>query len=115
MKAHTLDPLRVVHRFLRGRPRWLALEQMLQKEKESGRLRHVVLDGRLGFSLHVAKRKDAMLPGFEIMVRQVERGMVPERQKEKADFDAAAWRAGSGVAGVREGPRVRRLVSEYDR
>ena len=100
MKAHTLGVFRRVHRFLKGRPPWMALEQMLQKEKEKNRLRHLVLDSRLGFSIHVANRKDAMWPGFENVVRQVERGIVPEGQAGKADFDVAAWTAGAGVAEV---------------
>jgi len=81
MKAHRLDPARRIHRYLHGRPTWLALEQMFSVEKAQDRLRHGILNEQLGFSLHVPNRGDVLLPGFENIVSNVECGRVSESQQ----------------------------------
>jgi hypothetical protein len=92
MKAHRVDFLRNIHRYLQGRPPWLALEQMFAIEKMRGHLRHTILSNQLGFSLHAGKRTDVMQPGFENIVSHVERGNIPESQRLAGmDFDPAAW------------------------
>jgi hypothetical protein len=93
MKPHMLDPLRIVHRLIHRRPVWLALEQMLQREADAGRLRHRILfDSDLGFSIHVARREDALTYGFANIVKSVEEGRVPERQIELGwNFVRDAW------------------------
>jgi hypothetical protein len=90
MRAHGLDPLRSFQRRLRGRPRFLALEQMFDREVELGRMHHVVLDGG-GFSLHVGTRRDAALPWFPSVVDAVERGQLASDQRTNWDFNATAW------------------------
>lgn len=92
---HRLDPARRLHRFLKRRPGWLGLEQMLEREKRDGRLRHVVLELELGFSLHMVRRSDALLPGFEAIVRSVERGELPAPQQNDWDFLPDVWREAS--------------------
>jgi hypothetical protein len=93
MKPHMLDPLRIVHRLIHKRPVWLALEQMLQREAEAGRLRHRILfDSDLGFSMHVARREGALTYGFADVVKSVEEGWVPQRQRELGwNFVPDAW------------------------
>ena len=90
MTPHRVDLLRRLYRYVQGRPAWLGLEHMLQREKEQGRLQHLVLGDSLGFSLHVGRRSDVELPGFGEMVRRIESGRVPEAQ-DVWNFKASAW------------------------
>lgn len=91
MPAHRLDPLRRLHRRLQGRPTWLALEQMLQREKENGRIRHSVLRNNLGYSMHVARREDVERPNFVRVVREFERSFLPREQAKNWNFVPSAW------------------------
>lgn len=89
---HRLDLLRQVHRFINGRPPWLALEQMLQIEKNKGRLRHLPIDVASGFSMHIPTRADASIDGFEKICAAVESGDIPEAQLRAGwDFVRNAW------------------------
>ena len=101
--AHRVGVLRRAHRVLHRRPTWLALEQMLEQERRRGRIRHTLLqDGAMGFSLHVATRLHASLPWFELVVKAVERGVVPTGQRlHGGDFCPAAW-VGQ-MSGTRDG------------
>jgi hypothetical protein len=94
MKPYMLDPLRIIHRLIHRRPVWLALEQMLQREVDVGRLRHKILrDSGLGFSMHVARREDALTCGFANVVESVEEAPVPQMQRELGwNFVPDAWR-----------------------
>jgi hypothetical protein len=92
MPAHRLDLFRRVHRRLHGRPTWIALEQMLERERARRGLRFELLDPSLGFSLHVARRQDAARPGFADVVAAIERGEVPDAQRRAgANFEPTAW------------------------
>jgi hypothetical protein len=80
LRAYRLDLARRLHRALNGRPAWLALEQMLEKEKDRGRIRHALLDCNLGFSIHVHDREYPPLEEFERIVSAIESGSVPAEQ-----------------------------------
>lgn len=90
--AHRLDLLRQIHRRIRSRPIWLALEQMLTIEMRSGRIRYNILPESTGFSLHIPTRQDAALPWFSEVVHAVEIGAIPDEQlKAGWDFVRSAW------------------------
>ena len=89
---HRLSLARRLHRRLLGRPGWLALEQMLEKERLARRLLHVVLDETMGFSMHVSSREQVAQGNFSEVVARVESGQVPEAQQRAGwDFVPAAW------------------------
>lgn len=92
IKAHRLDWPRRIHRRLHGRPTWVPLEQMLTVEIRANRLRYEMLPATLGFSLHVPKREDFLLPGFDSVVSRVEAGDLPLRQQSSWNFAAEYWR-----------------------
>ena len=97
MRPWPLDRLRRFHRWWHGRPPWLALEQMLEKERRAGRLRfHYLGDepnaASLGMSLHVPTRDHARLPIIESVVAAVEAGEVPAAQWAAGpNFRVEAW------------------------
>jgi hypothetical protein len=94
LHAHTLDPLRALKRIAMGRPRWLALEQMIERERAKRKVRAAMLPEALGFSLHVATHKEASLDWFEQVPPFVERGILPDEQRRSGrDFSSAAWQA----------------------
>jgi hypothetical protein len=90
MRAHTLDPARRLHRLLRGRPQWLAFEQMLEKEVEAGRLTHRRL-GAGGYCMHMTSRADMQVAVELGVLPRVERGELPPGQVSSHDFVPAAW------------------------
>jgi hypothetical protein len=77
IKPWRLSSLRRLHRAIKGRPTWLALEQMLEREKIRGRIKHSILPRTLGFSVHVVRRQYSIEPWFESMVKRVETGDIP--------------------------------------
>jgi hypothetical protein len=92
LRAHKLDFARRVHRWWQGRPPWLALELMLEKERRAGRLRYRMLDPGLGFGLHIGARQEASLEWFDRVVPYVERGELPAAQLARGqNFVAEAW------------------------
>jgi hypothetical protein len=96
IRAARVDRLRQLHRLLNGRPSWLALEQMLAKEHERGKIRISRLTESLGCSLHVAIRDQARLPGMMSVVASMEKGAIPWQQRRAGfDFSEASWFAGS--------------------
>jgi hypothetical protein len=80
LKPHRLDWARRCHRALKGRPPWLSLEEMFKKEKDRGRIRHALLDSRVGFSVHVYTRNYAYVEHFGKVVSKIESGFVPDEQ-----------------------------------
>jgi hypothetical protein len=82
LKAHRLDLARRMHRFFHGRSSWLALEEIFEKEKERKRIRHMILEPQLGFSVHVYNREDAHFQSFEEIVSLIESDQVPAAQLE---------------------------------
>lgn len=98
-----LDPLRRLHRWFHGRPPWLALEQSLDWARRQGRIRHRVLDTKLGYSLHVAKREDAEPEWFATVVHSVEQGELPEGQRAQRNYMAPAWRDWASKARAGDG------------
>ena len=90
MHAHRLDPARRLHRRLQGRPQWLAFEQMLEKEVETGRLTHRSL-GAGGYCMHMISRDDMQVAVELGVLRRVERGELPPGQVASHDFVPAAW------------------------
>lgn len=82
LKAHRLDFARRLHRLLYGRSSWLALEEIFEKEKQCNRIRHMILEPQLGFSVHVYNREDANVQSFEEMISVIERDRVPAAQIE---------------------------------
>lgn len=91
LKTQRLDWKRRIHRRLNGRSTWLALEQMLTNECQSGVLQHTVLGSELGFSLHLGDRSitdNRMLPAI---IKQVEGGALPIGQQQRHDLNLNAW------------------------
>lgn len=94
IKPHSLDPLRTLHRWVHGCPSWLSLEQMLQKERDAGRLRYVVLSPKLGQWLHVISNAEAGLPIMPSVAEAVRLGHIPDSQRFAGwDFAAEAWKS----------------------
>ncbi len=94
LRAARLTGVRRVHRFLTGRPTWLALEQMLAKEEEQGRIRVAHLPEALGCSLHVATRDQATKPYIPMVVASMEAGAIPATQRRAGqNFCDSAWLA----------------------
>lgn len=93
IKPWRLHPLGRLHRALKGRPTWLALEQMLEREKIKGRIRHTILPRTLGFSLHVARRQYSIEPWFGTMVKRVETGDIPTEQAAQWNLSPQCWSA----------------------
>lgn len=92
IKAHQLDWARRLHRRLHGRPFYLAFEQMLECEVQAGRLRHDVLDGDLGYSLHIPRRLDFLLSGIERIIARAEAGDIPRSQVVAGwNFNIETW------------------------
>jgi hypothetical protein len=87
--AHRLGPFRSIERRLTGRPQWLALEHMLQREVDAGALTHMVATG--GCWLHVATAAD-MARAIELnVVRRIEVGAIPSSQFGYDDFVPETW------------------------
>jgi len=87
-----LDPLRVLLRTATGRPRWVALEQMISRAAAKGQLSHKIgWNTDLGFSLHGLKRSWIASPWFEDVVRSIELGQVPDAQRKCWDFHPEFW------------------------
>ncbi len=98
MKAFRMDILRRFKASWEGRSPWLPLEQMLEKERQGGRLRFVRLPLEYGHSLHVVTRDDAGLEIIPKVVAGVEAGLVPNSQLASGEnFVASAWRDFDGV------------------
>ena len=87
-----LDPLRILHRTLHGRPTWIALEQMLQRAVQTRELAHRIgSDTRLGYSLHALRRSFANEHWFEQVVRAVEFDDLPLEQRGHWDLHPELW------------------------
>src|SRR5947209_10116407 len=102
-----LDPLRIVHRTLQGRPTWLALEQMMQRAVQARRLTHCIgSDAKVGYSLHALKRSFANEKWFERVIRAVEVDDLPEEQRETWDLNPELWllRSSGGRNPQAQGP-----------
>jgi hypothetical protein len=87
-----LDPARAILRQLQGRAPWLALEQTLEANRQSGRLRYKVLPPDLGQWLHVTRNEEAALPIMPTVAKAVLAGNIPPAQNQAGwDFVEAAW------------------------
>jgi hypothetical protein len=87
-----LDALRMLHRRISGRPPWFSFEQMVTHSVAKGQLSHKI--GRntdLGFSLHGLRRSYIALNWFEGVIRSIEEGQVPDRQRSYWDFQPDLW------------------------
>jgi hypothetical protein len=87
---HRLDVARRWHRWLTGRPPWLALEQMLQHEVDAGRLSHRVLTTG-GYSVHVSARDDMAVAAAAGAAARVEKDDLPAGQRADWNFRADVW------------------------
>jgi hypothetical protein len=95
-----LDLMRFAHRIANQRPPWLALEQMLDAERQAGKIKARSLPAELGFSLHVATHDDASLPWFHSVPPLVETDAVPDGQRRFGqNFHADAWKTLLAKAG----------------
>ena len=91
MKAHTLGLLKIVDRKLSKRSIYLALEQMIQKEIEAGKLSSICLKNELGYSMHIVSNDDINPVSYDIVVSKVENNSIPSKQKEIWDFNMEFW------------------------
>ena len=92
IRTYRLDWLRRVHRRLHGRSTFLSLEEMLEFERKRGRVRHVLLDHSLGFSVHVYDRRLSPQEWFDSVVRRIERGNLTRAQYDEGwNFARNAW------------------------
>ena len=83
---------RSLHRILKGLPTEMALEQTLEKERSSGKIRHLILGKEDGWSLHVGRRSDFLIPEIEKIISQIEKGQLPTGQElTKGNFDPSLW------------------------
>jgi hypothetical protein len=96
ISAGVLDPARFVHRLMHGRPPWLPLEQMIERERARGHLTANMLPAELGKSMHVATHQQANLPWFYKVPPLVELGEFPDAQiLHGPNFDPDAWKDAS--------------------
>jgi hypothetical protein len=92
LKPHNLGIFRTWHRWLFARSSWLALEQMLQCEREHGRLKYVVQTPDLGQWIHVARIDEAGLPMMPTVAKAVREGRIPTSQRLAGwDFHLESW------------------------
>jgi hypothetical protein len=92
IRACRLDWLRRIHRRLHGRNSFVALEGMLEFARRQRRLRHVVLDNSVGFSVHVNDRCVSSWDRFGCVVRRIEIGNITRAQYDVGwNFTRAAW------------------------
>ena len=92
IKACRLDLLRRFHRRLHGRNTFLGIEAMLEFQRKTGPVRHIILDNSLGFSIHVNDRRLAPWGWFDGVVRRIEIDDLPKAQyEEDCNFSRSAW------------------------
>lgn len=93
IRPSRLDPLRSLHRWLQGRPPWLALENTMDAMRQRGCLRHGAVDQAEGASLHVIHAAEAAASDFPAALSRLERGEVPVAQRARGwNFDPSVWR-----------------------
>ena len=92
INAHKLDYLRRMHRRIQGKPDYLALEQMLQKEIAVGALSKIVLPQEYGLSMHVPRREQFLEGDIDGVIGRVELGQVPTAQRSMSwDYSREHW------------------------
>lgn len=87
LKVARLDFVRRLDRWFKGLPFYLPLEQMIEKEIDRGRIKIKHLPDSLGCWLHVASREEFLLPIIHKVVAAVERGDIPEKQRQRIQLD----------------------------
>ena len=108
--AH-LDPLRAMHRRLLGRPSELSFESTLNREISNGRMRHVILPGTLGSSLHVFRAEDAADLRFPSVIARWENGEIPQSQLESGwewNYCRDSWLVPNCAENAANQPRQRK-------
>ncbi len=91
---YKLDFIRRVHRFINGRSSFLALEQMLEKEIDKGKIQLKELNTQFGYTMHVPTRED--FNGIETVLNRFYTGQIPLAQlRNKHDYISSLWNAGS--------------------
>jgi hypothetical protein len=91
--AHKLDFVRRIHRRFKGKPPYLALEKMLQKEILAKTLSGAILPGDLGFSMHVPRAEQFRERTIDSVIQLVEAGSVSlVQEKESWDYSEELWK-----------------------
>jgi hypothetical protein len=87
-----LDLARRIHRRIRGRPTWLAFEQMMELSARKGEIRHRIgARSDSGFSLHALRRSYIAESWFIKVIDAVESNQVPKAQELSWDLHPKAW------------------------
>ena len=92
LRSLRLDVFRMVHRMIKKRSPWVALEQMMTRSVRTGQLSHKIGQNTgLGYSLHGVMRSYAERPWFLDVIHAVETGEVPPLQYRSWDLCPEEW------------------------
>ena len=87
-----LDVFRMVHRMIKKRSPWVALEQMMTRSVHTGHLSYKIgQNTALGYSLHGVMRSYAERSWFLDVIHAVETGEVPPLQRRSWDLCPEEW------------------------
>jgi hypothetical protein len=93
LKAYRLDLLRRLHRFMKNRSSYMALEQIFQLNIDNDKIHVERQTTRWGYSMHISKREYFTEPYIHDVERSFRLGQVPEAQlRYKHDFHRELWR-----------------------
>jgi len=93
LKHLYVDTARRIYRTLQGRPTFVALENMLDRAitQHEVSFRRDAAGGDIGWSIHGLKRSFASEAWFAKAVLSIERGVVPQLQRQTWNLNPEAW------------------------
>ena len=91
LRLARLDLLRLLHRRFMGRPAYLALEDTLRLNIQTGKLSSIQLDTTQGRTMHISTRREFRDIGK--VIDQFQHGYIPQLQLlEEHDFQGKFWK-----------------------
>ncbi len=90
LRAHKLDIVRRLHRFIFRRESYLALEQILDKEIEHFKIKFHALNTEKGYTMHIPRRDE--FPALAPIIKRFSKGDIPKDQLlVKHDYHLKCW------------------------
>ncbi len=88
-----LDIFRAVHRKIKGRSVFLALEQIINHESSRNELKVKYIDTSFGRSMHICKKEEFLLPDINFIIDKFTCGEIPAMQlNEQHNFKDEYWK-----------------------
>jgi len=92
LKAYKTDFIKQIYRLLKRRPAYLAFEEILQKEILKGKIKYLLLNEPLGFSMHIPRKDQFEKENIGEIVLLFESGKIPDKQKKSSwDYCEEHW------------------------